>query len=468
MAGFHSRVDPLSEMLALSAWGNTKNIVVTAMEVSGPFDEQVGELAIRRATEKFPHMTSCVREVKDRGRYHLVWERRPDRPMPIILTEMNNRDGTLPFLQRLLDHLRPRLDREWNLFEETAAEIHFVRVTKEHHVLASFFHHVAADAGTASEFGREFLLEYHRLRTGQDPQWAQEAAAISSSDKRKVKVRTPTWREALAGARQTLTHMFERPILPAGTGVMDDTREHHVKRILSEEDTELVGKLAAKKGVSPVDLLAACANMAVDQWNEPRNIEPGLLTSTMTVNTRGRFAANGQPNSSAVIFFRSRPRDRADLAAFCRSLALTRIHHFRKQKDLQYMRDVERMMSSIRFFPYNVRQRIVHRVVNRHQFSIAVTLLGVIWPKIRRGKPTAETALTQSAELTVSEIHGLGYKLLSSTDVVLIVYGFRNRLNLILACSAARFIREESEAFMDLIMENLVQTPRKMLVEKIG
>ena len=77
--------------------------------------------------------------------------------------------------------------------------------------------------------------------------------------------------------------------------------------------------------MSLVDLLTACSNLAVDQWNEKRNVKQGLVTTSMTVNTRGRFAGYDQPNNSSVIFFRSSPEERADIKKFSRSLALTRI-----------------------------------------------------------------------------------------------------------------------------------------------
>jgi len=452
-----ARMDSRSELLALSTYGDTRNIVLTAIEVKGPFDVDAGRVAIERASKEFPQMTSCIKEIKVRGRHYLVWQERPDLPRPIPLTELPASRRSGPFLDALLKHLSPWLDREWNLFEEVSAWIHFVRVARDHHVLVSAFHHVAADAGTASEFGRSFMAHYHELITGRTPDWAQEAHAISSSSKRKVRVRKPNWRERLASARQTLDNILDKPTLPVGTGHSGDSGQHHTKRVLSEDLTEQIARSSTSKGVSFVDLLTACTNLAVDQWNEKRNMERGILTTSMTVNTRGRFSGYDQPNNSSVIFFRSSPEERTDPQKFSKSLALTRIKHFRNQMDLKYMLDIERMMSFVRLFPFNLRRRIVHRVVNRHQFSIGVSLLGVLWPKMRNGKPTADTVLTECGDLAVTEVHGLGYKLLSSTRIVLIVYAFRSRMNLILASHACLFSFQEAEEFLDLIVENLLE-----------
>ena len=56
--------------------------------------------------------------------------------------------------------------------------------------------------------------------------------------------------------------------------------------------------------------------------------------------------------------------------------------------------------------------------------SAAVTLLGTIWPQGNYENPSANTCLTSTGGLEISEVHGVGYKLLSSTPLLLIVYLF--------------------------------------------
>ncbi len=452
-----ARMDPRSEMLALATYGDTRNVLLTAIEVNGPLDVEATREAVARASREFPQFMSCIKETKVRGRYYLAWDYRPDLPLPIPVTELPADRLSEPLLDALLEHLSPWLDREWNLFEEAAAWFHIVRAAREHHVLVSAFHHVASDAGTASEFGRSFLAHYHEILTGQRPGWDQEPHAISSSSKRKVRIRKPNWREHLASARQMVDNLLEKPTLPAGNGTPQDKGQYHTKKVLSAEITEQIARSSTSNGVSLVDLLTACTNLAVDQWNEKRNARRGLVTTSMTVNTRGRFAGYDQPNNSSVIFFKSSPQERADPKKFSRSLALTRIKHFRNQMDLKYVHDIERMVNFLRLFPFRLRRKIVHHVVNRHQFSIGVTLLGVLWPKIRNGKPTADTVVTECGDLAISQVHGIGYKLLTSTRVLLIVYAFKNEMNLVLACHACLFSRREAEEFLDLIVKNLLE-----------
>ena len=453
-----TKLDPLSEMLALSSYGNTKNIIITAIETRGPLDEEGLIQAAKRAASSFPQILSRLKEIKEKGRYHLFWEYRPDEVLPVRITDMKTADGTVS-LDQFLSHVSGRLDRDWNLFEEPASEFHFVRLSADHHILSVAVHHAAADGVTASEFGKEVFANYHELKTGQRPDWASDTPALSSSGKRRVKVKKPNWKKVLEGVRQTLVRLTDKPSLPAGDGSNSDTRQYHIKRVLSVEDSDRIVKKALERGVSPVDLLAADAGRAVDDWNAEHNVAPGLLTISMTVNMRGRFRGLDRPNTGGVIFFRSMPQDREDVAAFTRSIAAKRIGHFRRQEDYTYYSDVSRMTDSLRIFPFNTRRKIVNFIVNRYQLSMAVTLLGVIWPKLENGKITADTYLTRTGDLEIDQVHGTGYKLLSSTRALLIAYFYKKQLNVVLAASACQFTYEQAEAFTDLIVKDLIEPP---------
>jgi hypothetical protein len=449
-----TKVDPLSEMLALSSYGNIKNIIVTAIETIGVLDEEAFVQAAKIAASSFPQILSRLKEIKEKGRYHLFWEYRQDEILPLRMTDMKTSDGTVS-LNEFLDHISPRLDRNWNLFEEPACEFYFVRLAADHHILAVAVHHAAADGVTASEFGKEIFSNYHEIKTGRRPDWAREVSALSSTRKRLVKVKSLGWKKALAGVRQTVRRLTERPLLPAGHGNANDLRQFHIKRVLSIDESDVIVKKSLGRGVSPVDLLAADAAGAVDVWNATHNVGPGLLTISMTVNMRGRFRGLDRPNTGGVIFFRSMPEDREDVNAFARSMAAKRIGHFRRQEDFAYYSDVNRMTDSLRLFPFNTRRKIVDFIVNRYQVSIGVTLLGVIWPKLENGKMTADSYLTSTGDLEIDQVHGVGYKLLSSTRALLIAYFYKKQLNVVLAASACQFTHAEAEAFTDIIIEIL-------------
>ena len=455
-------LDPVSEMLLLSTGKSTKNIIVTAIEVQGPFDEPALRIAAEKAAEKFPQIRRKVRQVKVGMKFQLQWDHRPEHLVPLTFSEMPETDADLPFFEKFLRHLAPRLERDWNLFDEVAAEIHMVKRGEDRHVLTCLFHHIAADAGTAAEFGKEIFSHYHEIVKGEKPDWGGEQMAVSSSRKRKVVVRKVSLREFLTDFRRDMTRLAKKSELLVGSGKAGDTSQHHIKRVLTVEETERLARASLQNRASSVDLLTASMILAVDQWNSVRGITPGVVTTSLSVNLRGRFEGYG-PNNSSLIFFKTTPEERKDRAQLMRSLALTRIKHFRKQEDLKWLHNIVKGLKALAYFPFHTKQRIVGFFVNRHEYTVAIGVLGVVWPKLKNGKPTAESFLTTTGNLTVTEVHGIGYKLLSNTRVHLIVYVFNNRLNLMLSTPASILTSDEAESFMNIfvgnLLKNLSQTP---------
>lgn len=455
MRDLPKRVDFLSETVALSTYGNTKNVVITAMEVRGPFDVASGEKAARLTARSFPQLMSTLREVSECGMHYLEWEHRPEEPLQIFFAELplNRRTGNL--LDDVIRVMQPRLDRDWDLFKEVAVEFHVIRLGPDHNIMACVCHHVAADAGTASEFGREFLLHYHEIVTRQSPEWADEKLALSTVKRRPIRSKPKGWLQAIKESHHGFMQIFERPLRPIGSGTKKDRNQYFAKRVFSEDDSGRIFFSAMRQGVNFVDALTACTNLAIDKWNRERGCEPGLVTTAMTVNTRGRMRDFDTPNNSSVIFFRSTPEQRQDLSEFRRSLARMRMRHFREHRDMTTLRNIRRLNGATRLFPYWIRKLLIHFFLQNHKFSIAVTFLGTVWPKLINGKPSAQSSVTMSADLRVAEVHGVGYKLHSGTELLLIVYAFQNRLNFILEASGSLFTQSETAQFLDLILQFL-------------
>ncbi len=462
------KLDALSEMMALSSYGNTKNLLIPAIEAEGPLDNEALQLALQAATKSFPQLVSRIREVRERSRHYLVWEHDPDMILPLRTLDVTGTDRFQSSLDSLIQPIIPALDRDWDLFNEPPAAIHVLRLSDARHIIAPVIHHVASDAGTASEFGREVLVRYHEKVTGQKPDWPCRERAMSSSKKKMVQPQGSNSKNFLTGLREAIKHFLEKSTLPLGSGLASDRQQHHVKRVLSVEETRSIGKLCAERRISVVDTLVAGINLAIDEWNQARNAAPGILTTSISVNMKGRFRGFEKANNSALMVFKSRPEERRNPDEFVNRTALKREKYFSRHMDLKFFQNVSRMTSTLRMFPFAMRRRIVSHLMNRHQFSAAVTLLGTIWPTVNYQNTSKNNCLTSAGGLRISEIHGVGYKLLSSTPLLLIVYSFRGRLNLVLHAAGNLFTRRESEAFMDIMMKNLMKYAHEVPVSDVA
>jgi len=449
-------LDPNSELIALSSYSNTKNVLLTAIEVTGPVDEELAKRAVIDALDQFPQLRSCLNEIRQNGRYHLYWDPRPEMELPLFVSELKEHASSTSIFDAVLGHLSPRLDRDWDLFHELPWEFHLVRVSRQHHVAVPVIHHAAFDAATASEFGRRCFLKYQELLTGmKDDSASLQEQALSTSRKRMVKVRKRTWEDLGYKGRIALTPIISRPALPLGTGMPEDKRQYHIKRVLSADETARIARSSLKGGGALIDLLAASGNLAIDRWNQRRNAETGRITTALTVNTKGRYQSLDHLNNVSALFFQSDANDRKDLTLLLRSMSTARIKQFRKQMDLKHYENTALMIGCASLLPFQARQKIVHLIPQRHQYPIAITLLGVVWPVMKDGKRTFDSYPTHVRDTYISEIHGTGYKHLTSTPLVVIAYFFQKKLNLVIATSASLFTRGEGEAFADLFVDVL-------------
>ncbi len=95
---------------------------------------------------------------------------------------------------------------------------------------------------------------------------------MSSTKKRMVEIKKGSSTDYIQAIREAVTHALEKPVLPAGHGSPGDKRQFQIKRVLTAEDSSRIIGSSFKRGISPVDLMAACTTMAIDQWNSARNI----------------------------------------------------------------------------------------------------------------------------------------------------------------------------------------------------
>lgn len=446
-------IDPFSEMLAVSTSGNIKNIILAFLHMKGDLDLELYRRALEDIPRVMPELTSVLKEIRHAGRYYLVREHRPDMAIPLCLTELGHHNSDIGLQNRLAEAVQPSLDRWWDLFNEPPIRMHLIRVNAERYVLACLMHHVAGDVSQITTFGKHLFSRYHALIAGKPPHWSQEVLSVSSSRKRRVSVREEKLKDKWANALQTARGLLKRPVLPKGTGDPNDVRQFHCKRVLSEEDTRRASLASLRGGVALLDNLTASAHRSVDEWNDVRGMDRGEVTSSMTVNMRGRYDDLAGPNKSAVILFKTTPQERGDRTTFTRKISSTRMKYFREQHDRRFYANMQRMNDGVRMFPLPIRRKMVDALLSRNQVSIAITLLGVMWPVVKDGKPTGDSFLTGFGDQEFEELDGIGYKLISTTRLLLIVYVFRKRLNLLLTSAACHFTRAESEEFLDLLTD---------------
>lgn len=451
------RLGPTSEMLALSGVGYTKNVLVCLIDIRGPLNVEVLLRSAIKAAQRYPQLNSVITETREYGLRYLEWTPRESDELPVFFQDLSQTGSHSPAIDQCLNALSSRLDRDWDLFVEPPSEFHCIRLSEDRFLIGWVIHHAAGDAALGSDVGRLTLQIYHETTHGCTTDWEQEYLSFSGAQKRPVKRNKTRFPDIIKDFRKTARNFFRKPTLPTGSGDRNDCAQHHSKRVFSEIESDELLKRLRTRGMSLIDALVASSSYSIDSWNTARNVIPGYLSASVSVNMRGRFPEIDKGNSSSLIFFESTPEERNDSTNYTRSIAIKRIHHFRNQVDLTLTNNIGMMVNATRIFPYRLRRKIIAFITNQHEFSIAVTLLGVIWPKTEKGRFTSDSALSQIGDLRVEEVIGIPYKMLSKTRNLIMVYIFRKSLNFVLSSSASLFTKEENERFLDLILEKMRQ-----------
>lgn len=449
------RIDPLAESLALTTSGNVKNLIIGALDLRGDLDAQALKEVIGEIGSTFPQLKMRLKEVTERGRHRLVWDEETHSDLDFIAWDASASRATLAGLDSLLSCLAPTLNRERNLFDEPAGEIHLVKLDRGHHLLALVASHVAADALTFAEIAKDSMIRYHERVTGHKLEFHAVPHVASIGLKRTIPQTKTVWKDYWATCKQALLPYTTRCGLPRGNGSPDNSDECHAIRSLSPEDSELIVKASIRARAAFVDYVMASAMIAIDRWNGARGEETASLTAGLTVNMTGRFASADGPNADSALYFRCEPEERKDAVQLARRIHRVRIGQFRNQEDLKYAKAIGKLNKLLRVFPLGVRQRILSRILQRHQTSFALTFMGVVWPSAKGRKITGDSYLTSAGGLEIAEVFAVPYKLVSRTPLYLSAYFFRKRLNLILSAAGWHFTREETEAFLDLIVSML-------------
>lgn len=445
---------PLEEALALTTNSNSKNIILGAFDLTGHLDLEAMKKTVSSLGDKFPHLRTCLQEIKIRGRHYLRWDYLNKLEIPLSISDLSDADRSRSGLDMLLSCLEPSLDRDRNLFKDPAIEFHLVKLNQDHHLLACILGHVAADAITLAEIMKEFMAKYHELVIGEKPAFSCYAVSVSTSRKRAVRQKSTV----LIDYWETLTQAmipYARCSLPMGTGIPGDFSEHYIKRLFSVEETEGVVSKAVKIRAPFVDYLLAALSLAVDRWNEIRKVESSTLSASLTVNMQGRFQDRDGPNNDSILYFQFSQDQRKDFETLARLVSRFRIKQFRRQMDLKYSKAMAKLNNFLSIFPFRIRQEAYLKILQRHQTSFALGFMGVLWPESDGRRISGDSYLASVGGLNITEAHGMAYRIVSSTPLYLTAYFFRKRLNLILSAAAWHFTKEEAQTFLDLVVDIL-------------
>jgi hypothetical protein len=275
-----------------------------------------------------------------------------------------------------------------------------------------------------------------------------------------VELKRTRWSDAVFFVKKSLSPYITKPTLPKGSGTPQEVEVHYAKSVLTPEQTDLVTKNVSRRGSAFIDALIGGMASAVDKWNASLNMSKlGDISICVTVQMRGRFGEAEVASNTSSFIVKVRPGARTNSEFFSRLVSE------RRQEELDRLADVRAWLAgcsladAVRVLPLTARQRIVHFVCQMPLIPILIAPFGMMWPETKGGRRTGDSYLKQAGGLNLTEFHAIPYKLGYRCPLILGAYTFRKRLNLQIMASASHFTRAETERFVDLLGNVLVEDP---------
>ncbi len=453
-------LDGMSELMVYSNYPDAKNIMLFGFDVEGAVDIDALNIALRDSLPSFPEFSSYVKESRIQGERRLTWFLDSDFQPEIRLSNMAVTDSHLGFQHSLLQSLHQSLEKDWDLLHTAPTEFHLIRLPDGRSSLLTMVHHAAADGWTLAAFYRAFLGRYHKIVTGGEPEWAHDYDHVSSVKNRMVELKRTRWSDAAFFVKNVLSPYFSRPTLPRGNGKPLDIGVHYAKSVLTPEQTDRVVKNVSRRGSPFIDALLGGMASTVDKWNASLKISKlGNIVICVTVQMRGRFGQAEVASNTSSLVVKLRENERTNPELFSRSVSQRRQEQSDSLADIRAWLAGCRLADTVRGLPLSARQRIAHFVCHIPLIPILIAPFGMMWPETREGRRTGDSYLKEAGGLNLIEFHAIPYKLGYSCPLILGAYTFRKRLNLQIMASANHFTRAETERFVSLLGDVLVEDP---------
>ena len=319
------------------------------------------------------------------------------------------------------------------------------------------WHHSAMDGVGLYDFLREIFSEYHRLVTGCLPEWSS-VAALHAQAGTVADIQPPRFGSVL---KEACAQMIHYPVVRSAQLVSSSGTSSGRRMIRFVYDDPQVQKAlrdrARRDGGTVSDLCLAAAKLALQEWNENHGRPPKIMHHMLAVNQRTRQAASriaNRPAQVAGILIPSGPEERKDPQTL-----LSHVIRYRRRLldggfDVAMQRLSNNTIRAGRILPVSVRYPVLRQLMD-HRISFSLSNVGVVWPRIEKGRPTGQTAVYQIGHMEFLDVHtSLGNT--RGNPLTMTMRTFRERLSLIFSVSLNRISEDDAQAFCKQIVNRMM------------
>jgi hypothetical protein len=440
-------VDPFSEYAMALESDDYPTTDFTQFGFRGRIDVPAFAEAFDEAMALVPTFSCHLRDERRGARYAPVWVRTREQPANRLVVEdcrhlVNGQFDPMEFSTRF--HSRRTL-RRIDLTREFPVTCYLVRVRDDQYLFSILYHHSVMDGRKAFRMLTAMFAGYHRRVTGQTPSWA--ASPGMTSLVRNADVQPPPFREF---AREQLAEIFAtRGVAHVATDQPRAVRGRYSFRAVVEDEAFLAALQARARASEATlnDVLFAVARQAITQWNGARGADARRLRFMLITSLAGRMPLSEHAGAgvSALNFLSHEdgPRTLDERIRFFRD---RRVDQLARGIDVAYHRTMARMVTALRVLPLPARGRPIRRLAEQVPCTFYLSNVGVLWPKVVGGRPTARSAIARVGNFVVNDVHSSA-SIARNIGVGLTVRTHDGRFYLNFVVDRWRFTKDEAEAF---------------------
>ena len=447
-------LDPASENILCWEEPEFPQTDFVGFTLRGRIDVAALAEAVREAQDARPHFHANLRPARRGARREWAWR---VRDQPCALEVVGPPDKPPADVDAWLHaRMRDETGRVKDLGRETPARFRLFRLGGDAACLVLSFHHVVADGAAVWDCFRDLFASYHRRVTGARPGW-EAVPAFHSLLATPAATRSPGPREFVRLLRAERKRFPNRDVAQIQGTPGGAPGRLMIRRVI-EDPAELraMRGRARRAGGSLSDLFLAGAMTALDQWNAARGAPPDAMVHGLAVSQRLRGRDDGafRGNPVSMVTVPSARADRATPEAALRHAVATRTGKLAAGHDVALIEAADRFHALVGWMPLSFRRRLQRALMVR-PLSLFITNPGILWPRVKDGRPTGETALAQAGDFELEDIH-LSVGGTRVNPMAMILKTFRGRLYV--ACTVGRHLlrEEEARAYADLVYRKVL------------
>ncbi|MDP8254715.1 MAG: condensation domain-containing protein [Candidatus Alcyoniella australis] len=423
----------------------------------GPCDVEALDSALAQAQSAWPNFHANLIPTRFGLYRRLAWHVR-EQPAKLEVRDFTALENPPEDMEAWIHpQMLPEVDHLLDLQQEYPVKFILFLLPRQQCCLAMVVHHVVTDGGGVFDFMRDLFGIYHQMIKGSAPDWAQVSGMHSQAGAVTPVVPVSGWRFV----RDLLAEWRKYPMWQAVRVASDPGGGHGrnmIRHIISDQDLQkALRERARREGGTLSDLVMAASKLAIQEFNGSRNAPSEIMYHGLAVNQRLRVAQSDAAilgNPMSVITIPSNSADRRDPETLLRYLVACRKRKLDAGHDLKISGLSRKLTMICRILPIGIRYQFLRLLVEQ-KLSYFLTNVGVVWPEMKDGRPTGQTAIKRVGDMELIDIHS-SIGATKKTGNALILRTIYGKLYFIFALGKHLISEDDAQEFSSLVVKKTI------------